>query len=394
MISHQFTKSSRSLGFELKLIINSATHFLKILILSKSISNSITLTQVLRGHLRGEDLLKQHWNYKHSYKNPLKIDNLHIQEIRMKSNKDGRYNYNPTIKKSKNYFEVYWRNSSYASPLQSSQYTDQPAHSIIPNVISDKVMFGQFKFDMNLPTVFIKNKKYLKITSFEGLDLQSRKLYKLKKSYNFSDPRHHSINSKFITAVVSSGEIEFRNTKSFVRMAIINRRNGEAILLGSSSNSKIEKNWIVAKEQKRDLIMLKSTQPFSLAKIKIATGKESVIKSNRNKWLSTANLNGGSPFVFVENCYFRIARMKFSIREIGRARLSVIVKHDLKFKEVSRSKAFVFKNTAIECCNGLDFDGQFFYFSWGENDKKMFFGFCRKNDLLEWYEKNIDIVHS
>jgi hypothetical protein len=47
----------------------------------------------------------------------------------------------------------------------------------------------------------------------------------------------------------------------------------------------------------------------------------------------------------------------------------------------------------IDICNGLDFDGQFFYFSWSENDRKIFFGFCRKYDLLEWYEKNIDIVY-
>ena len=85
----------------------------------------------------------------------------------------------------------------------------------------------------------------------------------------------------------------------------------------------------------------------------------------------------------------RVARIKFSIRNIGRARLSVLVKHDLNFREISRSRAFVFRETSIEICNGLDYDGSNFYFSWGENDRKMYVGSCAKKDLIDWFESNL-----
>ena len=62
--------------------------------------------------------------------------------------------------------------------------------------------------------------------------------------------------------------------------------------------------------------------------------------------------------------------------------------HDLNFREIARTRPFVFKKYAYEICNGLVLRDNIFYFSWGENDEKMYYGKINKEDLITWISQN------
>jgi hypothetical protein len=62
--------------------------------------------------------------------------------------------------------------------------------------------------------------------------------------------------------------------------------------------------------------------------------------------------------------------------------------HDLSFNEIGRTIPFVFRKLSIEICNGLEFDGKDFIFSWGEDDREMFVGKVEMRKLLNWFEEH------
>jgi hypothetical protein len=359
------------------------------LVLYHSFAISLELTRVLRAHIFGGKSLKEHWLCKFDYRTPLRIEKMHIKELVLNRSTKAEFNYNPSIKRSNNIFEVYWRKSSYALPLESSSNQLDLSRNYDSGNEFEKIMYGTFRFNEDTSKIKIRNQKTLEIINVHKVNGSTGRREKLKGVFYFSDPRLHSSKSKFITSFVEYTNKSSDNSGLFTGMAVINRITRSAVLINSSDNSLIEKNWIVAEEQTNDLIMLKSTYPFILKYIEINSGQCIRNKTVPNRQKIMSNLNGGSPFVLVDNYYMRVARIKFSIPNIGRARLSVLVKHDLNFREISRSRAFVFRETSVEICNGLDYDGSNFYFSWGENDRKMYFGYCAKKDLIDWYENNL-----
>jgi hypothetical protein len=378
-----------SVYFKYSMLVKSLCHFLRMLFLYHSFAISMELTRVLRAHILSEKSLKEHWLCKYDYRTPLRIEKMHIKELVLNRYTTGEFNYNPSIKRSNNIFEVYWRKSSYAVPLQSSSNKFDLSRNYDSGNEFEKIMYGTFRFNEDTSKIKIRNQKTLEIKNVHKVNGSTGRREKLKEVFYFSDPRLHSSKSKFITSVVQYTHKSSDNNGLFTGMALINRITRSAVLINSSDNSLIEKNWIVAKEQANDLIMLKSTNPFILKYIEVNSGQCVRHKTFTNRRKIMSNLNGGSPFVLVDNYYMRVARIKFSISNLGRARLSVLVKHDLNFREISRSRAFVFRETSIEICNGLDYDGSNFYFSWGENDRKMYFGHCAKEDLIDWYEDNL-----
>jgi len=85
----------------------------------------------------------------------------------------------------------------------------------------------------------------------------------------------------------------------------------------------------------------------------------------------------------------RVARLQFQIYGLGGCRISVLVLHDLKFKEVARSKPFIFNKLGVEICNGLMVKDDLVFFSWGEDDMDMCVGRCSKAELMRWFNENL-----
>ena len=382
-------KNTELAYFKTVMLFKSLLHFLQMLYAHRSFGVSLELTRILRAQILGEQLLKAHWLGKFDYRSPLRIQNMHVKELVSNHSTKEEYNYNPSIKKSDDIFEVYWRKSNYAVPLQSaaSQFELNQKYDSEKNF--EKIVYGTFRFDKYTSKIKIFNQKTLEILNVYKVSPSTSRREILKGVFHFSDPRLHSIKSKFITSVVHYKKKSSDNSGLYIGMAIINRITSSALLINSGDDSLIQKNWVVAEEQTDSLIMLKSTYPFILKQIEIDSGQCKINETISHSQNVASNLNGGSPFVLVDDFYMRVARIKFSIRNIGRARLSVLVKHDLNFREISRSRAFVFRETSIEICNGLDYDGSDFYFSWGENDRKMYVGSCAKKDVLDWFESNL-----
>lgn len=375
--------------FKTTMLFKLLLHFLQMLHRHRSFGVSLELTRILRGQILGEQLLKAHWLNKFDYRNPLRIQNMHVKELVLNQSTKEEYNFSPSIKKTGDIFEVYWRKSNHAVPLQSAASQSELNQKYDLEKNFEIIAYGTFRFDEDTPKIKILNQKTLEIRNVYKVSPSTRRREKLRGVFYFTDPRLHSIKSKFITSVVQYKKNSSDKSGLYTGMAIINRITGSAVLINSSDNSSIQKNWVVAEEQTDILIMLKSTYPFIIKHIEINSGqctRNEVIPNSQNV---TSNLNGGSPFVLVDNFYMRVARIKFSIRNIGRARLSVLVKHDLNFREISRSRAFVLRETSIEICHGLDYDGSNFYFSWSQNERKMYVGFCTKKNLMDWFESNL-----
>ena len=384
-----FEKEIESAHSKITLFFRSLLHFLLMLHTHHSFEASLKLSRILRALIRGERLLKTHWLGKFDYINPLKIKNMRIKELVTSHSTKEEYNYNPSVKKSDDIFEVYWRISNYAIPLQSTSSLGESNQKYDSEENFEKIAYGTFRFEKDTSKIKILNQKTLEIRNVYKFSSLTRRKEKLKGNFYFTDPRLHSIKSKVLTCVVHYKKNSSDYDGLYIGMAIVNRIKNSAVLINHIDNSSIQKNWVVAEEQNDNLIMLKSTHPLVLEHIEIDSGQCKRNETIPNSQNIAFNLNGGSPFVLVDDFYMRVARLKFSIRDIGRARLNVLVKHDLNFREISRSRAFVFRETSIECCHGLDYDGDNFYFSWGENDRKMYFGSCTKKDLIDWFESNL-----
>ena len=174
-------------------------------------------------------------------------------------------------------------------------------------------------------------------------------------------------------------------------MLLIDLETNAGIIITSADPSKTEKNWVVINESHDSLFFLAQSKPLIIEKVNIKTGvSERVVLQENESQLSSKNLNGGSPFVKIDSNHFlRVARLQFGIYGIGTCRISVLVLHDLEFKEVARSKPFIFNNLGIEICNGLMIKDDSVYFSWGEDDVAMYVGRCSKAELMDWFNENL-----
>jgi hypothetical protein len=174
-------------------------------------------------------------------------------------------------------------------------------------------------------------------------------------------------------------------------MIVIDLATNGGIIVPGSDPSKWEKNWVVIQELENSLLFLNQSKPAIINKVHTKTGVSERLEIQEDKSRQYfANLNGGSPFVRIDSKHFlRVARLTFPIYPIGVTRISVLVLHDLDFKEVARSKPFIFNKLGVEVCNGLLVKDGVVYFSWGEDDLEMYVGWCTKEELMHWFNENL-----
>jgi hypothetical protein len=236
------------------------------------------------------------------------------------------------------------------------------------------------------------NQELLTILDVSNLDYSIERLKLVNRDLFVEDPRLHPGDGNLITAIARFENFRPNgNRPNHARMILINEIERSGTIVHSDTDKYIEKNWVVIEQLGTELIMLKQSHPQEIVSVDSLTGvAKSITSSESIKDRPSSVLNGGSAFVLIDNAYYmRVARIQIPLPNVGVARISVIVMHDLSYREISRSKPFIFQKLGVEVCNGFAYNASSFIFSWGQDDRSMFIASCEKNDLLDWYYNNV-----
>jgi len=379
--------------------------------LYRVISGAINLSYVLIrwGHLgrnsqdardfrqckNGETRLKNLWNFEYTKDEPLVLGILSIGEI--KPTIQNEYNhFNPSIRSMKNgNLEIFWRVSNSKHPSEYDIFGKPiigERQSINGEDDYEAIISGELIQPLEFAMLIPKKQTLLELTkvknSTENEEWNPLTIVKLF----LEDPRLHPGEGVYFTAIARFGNYSYGlHNEIFTRMILINRLTAEGTVIHSKNNGRIEKNWVVIQESHNEILLLKQSQPMELIRFNLRTGKTTSVEDGSNpKSKALTSLNGGSPFVLVDDkFYIRVARQQFVLSKIGTARVNILVMHDLEFREIGRTQPFIFQVLGVEICNGLALQNDHFYFTWGENDCKMFLGVCNKDELISWFQNNL-----
>jgi len=335
----------------------------------------------------GERQLNSLYKNGYNHRNPLRLDIIRAQKIQT-SKLPEYYHYNPTLQLQDGIIRVYWRVSDYTflnfqdemgrwngKNLEQLENFERIATGVLDTAVeSDFVIISQ---EIVLPQIVaINGDDVAKAIGWEGA-----KIY-------VEDPRAHEGSGRYLTACARFGKVG----KNFYRMIVIDLAKNQGVIIPSSDSSKTEKNWVVICEVEDSLLFLNQSKPIIIEKVDIKTGFSERLEIEEDSSQSNSrNLNGGSSFVRFDSKHFlRVARLQFPIYPNGGlCRISVLVLHDLEFKEIARSKPFIFNKLGVEICNGILVKDDFVYFSWGLDDIEMYVGKCTKVELMVWLNKNL-----
>jgi hypothetical protein len=334
-----------------------------------------------------EAQLKTLYRNDHSHRNPLKLGVITTQKIEPRSLPE-YYHYNPTLQLQNGIIRVFWRVSGYSlslhtdelgrwngSKAKKTEYFERIATGVLD--AKAELNFGQISQESVLPEIEIVNR----VEILNALGLKDIELY-------VEDPRAHEGSNRYLTACTRIGEIG----NSFYRMIVIDLAKNTGKIVSSPDSRKMEKNWVVIEELENCLLFLNQSKPLLIDRVNLNTGISERLAIQENEILpNSKNLNGGSPFVRFDSKHFiRVARLHFPVYSISDGcRFNVLVLHNLEFKEVARSKPFIFNKLGVEICNGLLVVDDYFYFSWGLDDIEMYVGKCSKIDLMLWFKENL-----
>jgi hypothetical protein len=300
------------------------------------------------------------------------------------------YHYNPSLKNTPTSIKIFWRISNYSdSPemgrmgLKKDLKKRKARSTALVNGVGTAIVLVEDKVCM---TQIIDEE----IVIFPEIDSSHLVAGGTKENFNsitFEDPRCvDNVDDLIILTASDLVDTGSENQKR-QQVAVFDLLTNKADIIASPFNRLIEKNWTPIKREESEILFLYSSSPEILIKSNSSDQYEiEILECNESRQLE---VNGGSQFVLVDSSfYLRVARSRFSLRRLWEIHVSFIIMHDLNFREIARTKPFIFKKYSYEICNGFILRDNYFYFSWGENDEKMFFGKMKKNDLITWIEQN------
>lgn len=342
----------------------------------------------------GELQLLKLWQGNNSVYNPLRLDIIEITEL-IPVILTNYNHFNPTIRINGKALQVMWRVSDYRMPMDYDVNGN-------PRIGHTERFEGDIDFERiitsTLPIPFQKhqdtpqNQQELQVGFVSKLPKCLEELQLTNNEIFVEDPRLHPEGVSVVTAIARFGNFRpSNNLPNPTRMIIINTDSNVSTIVHSGTDKLIEKNWVVIKHLGSEILMLKHSHPQEIVSVETTTGlAKSFTASDLIADRTQPVLNGGSAFLLIDNAYYmRVARIQIPLAKLGRTRISVIVMHDLSFREISRSKPFIFRTLGVEVCNGFAYNQSRFFFSWGQDDKCMYVASCGKDDLLDWYHKNL-----
>jgi hypothetical protein len=334
----------------------------------------------------GEGDLNALFGTANSHRNPLKLDIISIREIRP-SVLPAYLHYNPTLQVQDEIIRIFWRVSDFTfenfqdeigkfhtRKLEELENFERIATAVLET--AGDADFGRISHERVLPEITIINREQ----SANEIGREPIELF-------IEDPRAHEGTGRYLTAHARFGRVG----KNFYRMIVIDLATNSGIIVSGADPAKTEKNWVVIQELEDSLVFLNQSKPLKVDRVKLNTGISESLTIDENEDQSKhLNLNGGTPFVRLDSKHFiRVARLMFPIFPLGGCRISVLVLHDLDFKEVARSKPFIFNKLGVEICNGLVIKDDLVYFSWGQDDTRMYVGKCSRVELMLWFNQNL-----
>jgi len=338
-----------------------------------------------------ESALAQLMGSKRALKNPERIPLIQIQELKPTLHPK-LYHYNPTLLNLENSIRVFWRMSNFSdSPdmFRSGRKKDRKLSSFGDNLLINGVATGELIVNSETHFEEIPCQEIVIPPESDSSKLVISKRTNSDFALTFEDPRALDSRKDIIVLVACESSKIGLDDQKRQQMAIHNLTTGKISLIPSPYGREIEKNWTPIKSERDEILFLYSSSP-SIVLRQFDSGKQE-IEILEDEGSGRLDLNGGSQFVLVDNSYyFRVARSRFSLKRFWKVHLSFIVKHDLNFREISRTKPFIFRKYAYEICNGLILRDEHFYFSWGENDEKMYYGKISKENLISWVLKNTE----
>ena len=205
----------------------------------------------------------------------------------------------------------------------------------------------------------------------------------------FEDPRVITYKDSYIlVGTVIEKESDLVNREWKLVTGIYLAAQDRLLKIPSPKGRPLEKNWVPISVDGDSLLLQYMNNPLSIIEIDLISGESNLKIIDED--VKVTSLNGGTQWVDTgQGTYLRVARKRFPMQKLGYIHLSYLVLHGQNFKEIKRSRPFIFRKIGFEICNGLllDEDGVL-HFSWGEDDKKMFYGKKSLSTTLDWLDEN------
>jgi len=352
----------------------------------KRISTAIQWYRKQKADLK---LANSRWGYS---KFPLDLSTIPLTEIYelRPSIEPNSYHYNPSIIFDSQDLYICWRVSNFkGSPNVNWAKEDRlNSGNFAPNLFKNSIATGEIRnFNIYNHSNIENQRLVTKLTEFVRHGSTNQTDNDTLQVSTLIDPKFMNEKSNLILGNFETWT-KSQSGKYYVQqtMGILDLQNKGKCTLIPYQKSTGEKNWCFIESTEDSYKFLRSSSPEII--LSIQKYPPYSILNEETRFNAKPFANGGSNFIRVDDKYFlRIARYRFSARGKYNCHISIVVKHDLNFKEIARTSPFIFRVFGYEICNGFQLHDEKFIFSWGENDETMLLGSIEKNTFLDWLEK-------
>jgi len=206
---------------------------------------------------------------------------------------------------------------------------------------------------------------------------------------SFEDPRgFDSKTSDFVVGTIVTEEPVQGIGKWRSNVGILHIPSGQIRVFPNPAGKQIEKNWVPISIDQSRIKLLYSTSPQVIVEVDPVTFEVNFYSESVAS--DIPNLSGGSQFVRIPSGHFlRVARRRFPVEGKGLVHFSYLLLYDKNLHPIKISRPFIFRKFGFEICNGLMLtnDGSVF-FSWGEDDRKLYVMSATLSEVLSWLESN------
>jgi len=333
---------------------------------------------------KGKRYLNDFWTPLNSIDIPLRLSLHNVNKIEFPNHTGAQAltlnQFNPCIVAIDNGIQICWRISDIvfhpATKLNGDSLSN-PTIGVCNGIGIATIQRNDLlnRATLSQPRILIAANEFERSTLHKIQDIHGR-------SMDFEDPRFIPEYPHLILMHGRyTGRIPDRPAPRY-DIVLFNLESNEIKLLIPQNRHKAEKNWVPICTDNEKHILLRSTKPFAV----VAVDKEDHHLSEIS-WDSAdfGEIHNGSNFLLLdEDLYIRVVRVKINLEGLRGVRLNFIMMHNLEFKEVGRTKPFIFNDFGYEICNSItEFEGKIF-FAWGMNDSAGYIGHIDRDILQNW----------
>lgn len=251
--------------------------------------------------------------------------------------------------------------------------------------VADKL--GKMKLEKSTPQ--IRNQILIGELDNDFKIMNQRKIHESVGVPSFEDPRgFDSEDCRFVVGTVVTEEPRHGSGKWKSSVGLLNILTGEISTIDNPKGKQIEKNWAPITFNESSIKLLYSTNPHVVVEINPLSFEVSYSSMSLDSLIP--NVSGGSQFVRLPNGDFlRVGRQRCPVEGKGLVHFSYLLLYDASLQLLRISRPFIFQKVGFEICNGLMLtkDGSL-YFTWGEDDRKLYIMKIKLAEVLSWLDSN------